>query len=483
MNTRRKSKSEPREKRKVNRQAMVATVVFSAIFLFMIGYYIYFIVVDSQTVVNNSYNRRIDGQADTVVRGTIYSRSGKELAYTDTKGTEDDLTDDTRVYPYGKTFAHVVGIRTHGKYGLEKLCNFDLLSTQSSPLQKIIDDFTNTTERGCDIYTTLSVSLQKAAYSGLGDNDGAVFIMNPDTGEIYAMTSKPSYDPETIDDIWDELAEDSDDSRLLNRATQGKYIPGSIFKIVTTLEYIRENKKYDNFSYYCNGKASFGGFSIECFDGISHYNEDLKDAFAYSCNSAFSTIGDGLDVAGYSETAKQLLFNSALPLELDYNESVFPLDDESTQFDITQTSIGQGKTTVSPAHMAMIVSAIANEGVLKKPYIIDYVENSSGQVIKQTAEEDYKILMTKEEAAQLKEYMRAVCEYGTGKIMANASYKAYGKTGTAELDKNDNVNSWFVGYAKKGNKKIAIAVVFENMRQGSTSAVNCAKEIFDTYFD
>lgn len=462
---------------------MVTTIVFSVIFLFMIGYYIYFIVADSQDVVNNSYNKRIDGQADTVVRGTIYSKSGKELAYTDTNGTENDLSDDTRKYPYGKIFSHVVGITTHGKYGLEKLCNFELLSTQTTPLQKIIDDFTNTTQSGCDVYTTLNVTLQKAAYESLGNNDGAVFIMNPDTGEIYAMVSKPAYNPETIDEIWDEITEDPSDSRLLNRATQGKYIPGSVFKIVTTLEYIRENKKYNNFSYYCNGKASFGGFSISCFNGTSHYSEDLQDAFAYSCNSAFSTIGDGLDISSFSDTAEDLLFNSELPLELDYNESVFPLDSESTQFDITQTSIGQGKTTVSPAHMAMIAAAIANKGVLKTPYIVERVENSNGNILRQTEQSDYKTLMTEEEASQLSEYMRAVCEYGTGKVMANSDYTAYGKTGTAELDKDDNINSWFVGYAEKGKKKIAIAVVFENMRQGSNSATNSAKEIFDAYFD
>ena len=79
--------------------------------------------------------------------------------------------------------------------------------------------------------------------------------------------------------------------------------------------------------------------------------------------------------------------------------------------------------------------------------------------------------------------MAAVCDYGTGRVLANSDYDAYGKTGTAEVDKNDNVNSWFVGYAKKGKKKIAIAVVLENMPEGSNSAVNCAKEVFDSYLD
>ncbi len=462
---------------------MLATIVFSVVFLSMIGYYGYFIVAESQSVVNNSYNKRIDSNAEQVIRGTIYSRSGKELAYTDTKGTEDDLSDDTREYPYGRVFSHVVGIRTHGKYGLEKLCNFDLLSTESNALQKIIDDFSNTVQRGCDVYTTLSVSLQEAAYDSLGDHRGAVFAMDPDSGEIYAMVSKPSYDPMTIDDIWDEITADSDDSRLLNRATQGKYIPGSIFKIVTTLEYMRENKNYSDFSYNCSGKAQFDGFSIACFNGTRHYSEDLEEAFAYSCNSAFSTIGDGLDVAQYSQTATDLLFNSSLPLDFDYSQSVFPLDETSTQFDITQTSIGQGKTTVTPAHMAMIVSAIANKGVLMKPYIVDYVENSNGQMVRQSEETEYKRLMTKNEASQLEEYMAAVCDYGTGRILANTDYNAYGKTGTAEIDKQDHINSWFIGYATKGTKKIAIAVVIENIPQGNDSAINCAKEVFDEYFN
>ncbi len=467
----------------MNKQAKITTFVISFIFLFMIGYYLYFVVVDSHDILNNPYNHRIDSQSSTVIRGTIYSKNGKKLAYTDTKNTESDLTDDTREYPYGNVFSHAIGITTHGKYGLEKMCNYDLLSSQTNVISKIVDDFTNNTEKGCDVYTTLSVNIQKTAYNSLKGYKGAAFVMNPTTGEIYSMVSLPSYDPSTINDIWDQIANDPNDSRLVNRATQGKYIPGSIFKILTTLEYMRENKNYNDFSYNCNGQANFGGFSIKCFNGNSHGSETLKDAFAYSCNSAFSTIGNSLKVSKFKKTAEDLMFNQKLPLDMDYNQSVFPLDKDSTEFDITQTSIGQGKTTVSPAHMAMIASAIANDGVLMKPYIVDHIESSSGNVVSYTKQEKYKTLMTKAEAKQLQEYMAAVCEYGTGRIMANTDYSAYGKTGTAEVDKKDNVNSWFVGFAKKGKRKIAIAVVIENMPEGSNSAVNCAKEIFDSYFD
>lgn len=479
LNTRKKSKSD----KKLNKQAMVATVIFSCIFLFMIGYYMYFILVTSPSIINNSYNRRIDAYADTVIRGSIYSNSGDKLAYTDTNGTESDMSDDIREYPYGKVFAHVVGIKTHGKSGLEKLCNYDLLSTETSALQKIINDFADETERGCDVYTTLDTNVQETAYESLGDNDGAVFAINPETGAILAQVSRPSYNPGTVDEIWDELANDKNDSRLLNRSTQGKYIPGSVFKIVTTLEYMRENNKFKKFSYDCNGKADFKGFSINCFDSKSHYDENLEEAFAYSCNSAFASIGDKLNINSFSETSKDLLFDSELPLEMEYNKSIFPLDNNSTQFDITQTSIGQGKTTVTPAHMALIASAIYNKGVLMTPYIVDYVENGYGKIVRTTRPIEYKQLMSKKEAKQLKAYMKAVCDYGTGKVMANTDYNAYGKTGTAEIDKDGHVNSWFVGFASKGDKKIAIAVVIENMNEGSNSATNCAKKIFDNYFE
>lgn len=102
----------------MNKQAMVTTIVITLIFVFMIGFYAHFVAVDSQKILNNTYNRRIDENSSKVVRGTIYSRSKKKLAYTDTKGTERDLSDDTREYPYGKTFAHAIGITTHGKNGL-----------------------------------------------------------------------------------------------------------------------------------------------------------------------------------------------------------------------------------------------------------------------------------------------------------------------------------------------------------------------------
>lgn len=159
------------------------------------------------------------------------------------------------------------------------------------------------------------------------------------------------------------------------------------------------------------------------------------------------------------------------------------MNKDSSTFDVTQTAIGQGTTLVTPIHMAMIVQAIANDGAMMKPYVVSAIEGFNGDVLQTYEPESYKNVMTNKEAKALKTLMSAVTEYGTGRIMANADYKSGGKTGTAQIDSNNNVNSWFAGYAKKGKKNISVCVVIENVPDGSIKAVECAKEIFDAYMD
>ena len=479
MSRRKNSQNSKSEKRKLNKQTWVVTVFFSIIFFFMIGYYVYFIVADSQEVASNSYNKRVDDRQEKIQRGTIYASHGEKLAYSDPGSTGNK----NRHYPYGKTFAHVVGISTHGKSGLEKSCNFDLLSTRDTPFQEIINDFKGTKEKGADVYTTLKVGLQKNCYNALGDRKGAVFAMNPKTGAVLACVSRPSYNPETIDSIWKKLAKDSKDSRLVNRGTQGKYTPGSIFKTFTALEFMKEDSDFKDFKYNCHGYTKVGNAKIHCFDGKAHYQVNLRDAYAYSCNSAFATIGRELKMNKFRSTCETALFNKELPLDIESTKSRFNLDSDSGEWDIASTSIGQGTTTVSPAHMCMVASAIYNKGVLMKPYLVDSVVNSYDVIVKTTDPDEYKEIIPEEYAKKLKSYMRSVCKYGTANMMAYSSYKAYGKTGTAELNSEDDINSWFMGFAKKGKKKIAIAVCLEDIKQGSGSATSVAKEIFDEYFN
>ena len=305
-------------------------------------------------------NQRQDAFAKKVVRGSITDRNGNVLAQTD---VAEDGT-ETRVYPYGSLFAHVVGYSDTdlGKTGLESVENFELLTSNAFFVEKIQNEFNGTKNQGDTVVTTLDADLQQAAYEALGDNKGAVVVMEADTGKILTMVSKPDYDPNNIAADWEVLNTDEENSPLLNRATNGSYAPGSVFKIITTLAFMQQNSDYQSYTYDCTGSITVGNTTIPCFDNTVHGFEDLRSSFANSCNSSFANIGLSLDLAKYRETAEDLLFNSALPGVLDYTKSSFVLDEGSQVSEIMMTAMGQGRTTVSPYHMALITQAVANGG-------------------------------------------------------------------------------------------------------------------------
>lgn len=487
-------KQRKKEERRLNRQAMVTTIIFSLIFVFMLGYYVKFVVKDAPTVISSSKNGRIKEQAKKVVRGTIFAKDGEELAYTDTNGTDEDFEDDVRCYPYGKVFAQVIGYTTKGFTGLEDVCNYDLVMPKTNALKQIQDDFTGKVLRGCNVNTTLDVDLQKTAYNALGDFKGGIIAMDPDTGAVFVSASKPSYNPENLEENWEKLNKKSD-APFMNRSTQGTYMPGSVFKIVTALAYMRQDKHYNKYNFLCQGVTSFDNFKLECYHGNVHGNENLEEAFANSCNGAFASMGLEIETDIFNQTAEDLLFNNPLPLSdlktttTSYVKSgSFELDESSEKYNnyyVAETSIGQQDVLVSPAQMVLISSAIANNGIMMKPYLISSVVTDDGSVVKEVKQSEAKTLMTKKEAKQLTKYMAAVCDYGTAKIFTSSDYKAYGKTGTADLSSagDGNVNSWFVGFAKKGGKKLAIAVVLENINDSDGSAKDCAKKVFDRYFN
>lgn len=447
----------------------------------MMGYFAYFQFVKSEDFINSPYNKRQDLFARKVTRGEIISADGRILAetITDTDGTE------TRYYPYANMFAHVVGFSTNGKSGLESIANFNLLRSHTMTLEKVVNELQGEKNIGDNVVTTLNYDLQDMAYEALGKYDGAIVVMEPSTGKILAMVSKPDYDPNNIAEDWDELtAEDSESSVLLNRATQGLYPPGSVFKIFTTLEYVHENSDYEDYSFDCNGKFTEGDSVIHCYKNKRHGQEDLIGSFADSCNSSFASLGLTLDPDSFTELCDSLLFNTSLPLRFESSKSSFSLDADADVSTVLETSIGQGKTLVTPMHMALVVSAIANDGVLMNPYLIDHTENYNGIVVDAYEPTEYGTLLSTEDASLMQTFMREVVEDGTGERLSGQSYTAAGKTGTAEFSTSSkDSHAWFVGYAHREDKEdIAVAVIVEDSGSGSEYAVPIAKKIFDAYY-
>ncbi len=473
----RQDRKKNKAKRARNKEFARVTYIFVALFLAMMGYISYFQVTRSKEYIQSPYNARKDSYAERVVRGNILDRSGNVLARTlvSEDGTE------TREYPYGNMFAHTVGYSDHGKSGLESVTNFELLTSNAFFLEKLKNEFQDKKNMGDSVVTTLDANLQQTAYQAMGNAKGAVVVMEPSTGKILVMLSKPDFDPNRLSEDWEYLNTDVN-SALLNRATQGQYAPGSTFKVITALEYMRENLGASSYSYNCGGAIEQDGTTIHCFGGNVHGQVSFADSIAYSCNTSFCNIGLSLDMGRFKKTSKELLFDSKLPSVLPYSKSKFMLDTGATSADKMMTAMGQGKTQVSPYHMALVTCAIANGGILMKPYLVDSITNYTGQEVDKNLPEEYKTLMTADEAAQLKQYMTGVVEYGTATVLRGQSYTAAGKTGTAEYSSDkEKDHSWYIGLTNVDNPELVISVIIESS-DGEGKAVNVAKQVFDAYY-
>nr|WP_289767303.1 penicillin-binding transpeptidase domain-containing protein [uncultured Acetatifactor sp.] len=475
------------KKKKISRysanrpEIIVTSCFFGLLFAAMIGYLGYFVATSEQEMVNNSYNSRQEILLSRNYRGAIYSRDGEVLAQT----RLDEDQNESRVYPYGRLFAHAVGYSTKGRTGVESLANYYLINTNTSLANKAANDIAGIKNPGDNVYTTLDLDLQQVADSQLNIYKGAVVVTEVSTGKILAMVSHPDFDPNEIAQIWDSLMDDEDSSVLLNRVTQGQYPPGSTFKIVTALEYIRENPDtYNNYSYFCNGYFSSGTGRINCYHGTNHGQVGFESSFAKSCNSSFANIGVNLDQESFEETLDELLFNQELPIAFPYSGSKANVVEQVSMNELMQTSIGQGRTQISPIHLNMITSAIAGGGVLMKPYVVDRIENDAGRVVKSFQPSAYGSLMSEDEAEILKGLMESVVEDGTGRKLSGLSYTAAGKTGSAEYnDVKEDSHAWFTGFAPVEEPEICVTIIVEGAGSGGDYAVPIARRIFDAYFN
>ncbi|WP_026652187.1 peptidoglycan D,D-transpeptidase FtsI family protein [Butyrivibrio proteoclasticus] len=452
-------------------------IVLFAAMLFYIARYSY---VNRQTLMNNNYNKRQQILLAQNSRGKILSRNGDVLAYTE-EGSDGK---DKRVYPYGKEFAHVVGYASNGKAGIEASANYYLINSGAELATKVKFDAEGHKYPGDTVTTTLDVTLQEVAYNALSARKGAIIVSNPKTGEILAMVSKPDFDPNYIAQEWDKmLADDSGDAQLLNRATQGLYPPGSTFKIITALAYLRDNNNdYSGYKYSCNGKFKDGEDVISCYHGENHGGVDFITSFAKSCNTSFANIGLSVSQKTFNQTLEELMFNSELPLSIAYTKSSATYDQDTPRGEIMQLSIGQGTTGMSPIHLNMITCAIANGGVLMKPYLVQSVTTEDKKTVASFEPETYKRLMTKEETDILTSMMVAVVEKGTASKLKGLSYTAAGKTGSAEFNSNSDSHAWFTGFAPADDPEICVTIIVENAGSGGSYAVPIAKRIFDAYF-
>lgn len=442
------------------------------LFLLLIGSLLKTAFWDSDSIVTNSYNPRLNYDEEKIRRGEIKDINGAILAVSEP--TESTFI---RNYVYGAEAAHVTGYTGIGKTGLEAAENFQLIKLHNEIWQRIKNITTGSELHGNNIVSTIDIAVQQKANELLGKQKGAVVVMEPSTGRILAMASSPNFDPNTVVQNWDELRQ-AESSPLVNRAAHGLYPPGSTFKIVTALAAIKYFEGYQDFTYECTGEASFEGKVIHCFDEKAHGSVNLETALAESCNTYFAELGKKIGAQKLRETADSLYFNQSVPFMFSLSTSNVVLSSGASESELVETAIGQGRTTVTPLFMAMIASAIANDGILMKPYLVDHIEYYNGKKGKTYLPEKLSIIMSPGEAELLTQMMIGVVNNGTGKLAQLSNIQSAGKTGTAENETGED-HSWYIGFAPADQPKIAVAVVLENAG-GKRSAAQVAGKIMNT---
>lgn len=463
--SRKRDNQSPRalEKTTMNTRIIFVMVFFILIFLFIVIYLVYFQLFKAESLANNDHNKRNWIDENAIVRGNIYDTNGKLLVYSE----KDENGNNRRIYNFGTVDSSFTGFNSvqYGKSGLEKSYNKELLNLSDAPISKF-RGMVEKTGLGNNLNLSINQDIQDIAYKHLQGKTGSIVVMNPKTGEVLAMVSNPSFDPNNIDADWEQLIQNNQ-GPLLNRVSQGIYRPGSTFKIVTAAAILDSGVDQ---TYNDTGKETIQGYDIKNFDEQIFGALDLRSAFINSVNTYFAAKTDQMGKDKFKESVEGFMFNKSYDFDLDVVKSKIPFDDLN-QADLAMTGFGYGKTQVTPLHMAMVTSAIANDGEMMEPILVKSVMNKDGKTIKEKNPKVLSKVTSPENAQKIRDLMVGVVNEGTGKAAYQAGVQIAGKTGTADRE-NGSTDAWFVGFAPAYDPKISIVIILEN--DGSTGGQSAA---------
>lgn len=462
---------------KESKRIIAVLVAMCMMFISLIVYISYFQIFKAETIKYNSYNKRLWIDEEKTVRGSILDRNGKVLVY-----SEKNEEKQTRHYNFGSLYSHVIGYsyREYGKTGLELKYNNALLDVSENQAINEFKNMVSDKSVGNDLAITIDHGLQELSRNLLQGKKGSVIAMNPSTGEIYAMVSAPGFDADNLRNDWKAISENPD-SPLLNRATQGLYQPGSIFKLIPAIALL-EDETIEK-EYKCVGKTVIDGYTIRDYNEKGHGEISLAEALMLSCNTYFAekSILIGKDKMG--NVAERFKINQPIDFDLPLKTSKFPFKDNIGKTDIAAAAIGQGKVEVTPLNMLLIASTIANKGEMVKPIIVKSIITSDG---KTKGAMDTVVLdraIDTITAERLKEYMVDVVNKGTGKSAAISAVEVAGKTGTAE-NSSGKSHAWFIGFAPADNPKVSVVVLLEEEGStGGTAAAPIARDMMKYVID
>jgi peptidoglycan glycosyltransferase len=486
-------------RRPLGRTTVHVLVVISIAFALLAAAVGYWGIVEAPDLVRSPNDAAVIAAARTVPRGLIKDRTGKVLA--DNK--KDKNGESYRVYA-GRQISQVVGYAstTYGRAGLERAYDAELAGLAGDPLSDALAKFGADRYDPKDLTLSLSWDLQKAAVAALGKRRGAVVMLDPTTGEVLALASTPTYDasaianPDTAKATFEDLQADPSQP-LLPRATLGRYVPGSIFKIVTAVAGLGSGAITPDTTYKEQPPAEKTGLLVEGFrvrDG--HHPEtgstrlDLTAATEVSCNIYYALTGlktGGADLVAYAD---RMGFGSALPFDLPTAVSQVTNGDGkqpggfTDDVELANAAYGQAETFVTPLQMALVASTVANDGELMQPRLVTAMTGKASGTRTIGPKSMGRVIPTTD-AQAITTAMVAAVEGDLGQQFTTGAkvpgITTAGKSGTAELGGTGEPHSWFIGFAPAQNPKIAIAVLVEQAGRGGEVAAPIAGDLMTLY--
>jgi peptidoglycan glycosyltransferase len=459
----------------------------------------YWQVVRSADLVGRPDDPLLIAAARNVVRGVIRDRDGHILA----TSKKDANGEPYRVYP-SRSVAPVVGYasRVYGTAGLERAYDAELTGIRPpDPIDELLAKFSANRYRPQDLTLSLSLDLQREAVRLLGDNRGAVVMLDPRTGEVLAMASTPTYDnsaianPDTAKAAFAAVSNDPD-KPFLDRPVQGRYVPGSVFKIVTSIAALGSGAITPDTTYARQPPAEKDGLLVSGYrvrDGHHPFTGSRRlaypEAVEVSCNIYFALTG--LETGGDALTswAAKVGFGAPIPFDLPTVASQVTNGGGSygggfsDDVELANAAYGQGETLATPLQMALVAAAVANRGTLMKPHLVTKLSGVDGATT--IGPEVWRQVVSPDVAAQINAAMVRAVEGQEGRLFtAGAKVPGVltaGKSGTAQLDGSAKPHSWFIGFAPANDPQIAIAVLVESGGGGTTRASPIAGRLMARY--
>jgi peptidoglycan glycosyltransferase len=491
-------------RRNARRTATTLVACFGVIAL-ALGYWQVWRAAD---LAHDPANPRVVDERLSQPRGRILDRTGQVLA----ESNESTPQGMQRHYA-DASLVHTLGFHSDrfGDTNLEAAYDAELRGERSlSPLDRLAQDVFHRAPQPNDLVLTIDKRIHDAAVNALGKSDGAIVAIDPRSGAVLALVSRPYFDPNAGDDQLAKLQSDPTQP-FFNRALQATYVPGSTFKTVTATAALDTNLIDLERSFLCTTAIKIGTYAVDCHNSQHLPKLTYKQAYAWSSNRAFALTGlllgfgklapinpwlDDKPPGEYPWTtssasirpsvdvledyAKRFGFERKIPFDLPVSPSqVKRPTTEWTPELLAQTAFGQGELQATPMQMALIAATVANGGRVPTPYVAAELRNGDASRKLHEPGEFFSVVSSSGTADTMRGFMVEGVDNGYAAKAAIPGVKVAGKTGTAEVGDGTS-HSWFIGFAPADAPRIAVAVIMEHQGSGSDFATPAAQQVMRT---